>query len=372
MDSERKPHRQKFFAEQAASEKKLREQIEAQIDFAQRAISQTGSRVVAHRLLVLVDLQGMYLALHEWLSARNFPIDDGLILSRFAYLQIKRTFDVVTNHVLASQPVPSREYREFVKNVKIAYQDGRPVSGNANLLKNGIYLNVSPTFELFYAPIDLIRIEKDLSYYSKLGSKFAKDLLEKVRSGIVVRGPMTRDYAAYNDFISCLKLNLEFSKFDEGFFGLNVGWKGLNYFDEKEVDTRIVMRAMDAFYNREADSLTIVSSDQDFMPLHERASDFGVVSYHADLAKMLEDDRIGSRFKTLGNRFFRGGIDPGWPLEILTEAISAPGMNHFQKYVFSEQELRALCDLHNEMNEVQVKLNIDDTGSTTLGMFRPK
>ncbi len=55
-----------------------------------------------------------------------------------------------------------------------------------------------------------------------------------------------------------LMANPEYSKLEEGFFSLYIGPKGLQNFDEKEVDTRVAIRAMDACYNYEAESLGTV------------------------------------------------------------------------------------------------------------------
>src|SRR5699024_8354738 len=79
----------------------------------------------------------------------------------------------------------------------------------------------------------------------------------------------------------------------EGFFGSYVEPKGLQHFDEKEVDIRLSISAMDSLYEGNTNAICIVSSDQDFLPIHERADAFNVMSFQADLAKFREDDKIG-------------------------------------------------------------------------------
>lgn len=315
----------------------------------------------------------MYLALHKWLSGHSFPIEDGLVLSRFAYLQIKRTFEVMTRRVLAMQPMPSADYKALVDSVKVDYIDGRPHLGEElRVASNAVYLNVIPNFELFYAPAPFEDIEWRLLKEARKGSIEAQKQLEQLKQGIIEeKGKFQRDYAAYDDFAACLKDNIEHSKSEAGFFSLYVGPKGVSRFDEKEVDTRIVMRAMDAFHNKEVDSICIVSSDQDFMPLHDRAADVGIVSFQAELAKFLEGDNVGRKLKDLGDRFVQGGIDPTWPLEILLEAVSKPGVDHFERYHLSEAELRGLCELNNEMNDINIEIDLKADGDATFKMTRP-
>jgi hypothetical protein len=39
------------------------------------------------------------------------------------------------------------------------------------------------------------------------------------------------------------------------------------------------------------------------MPLHQRADEFGVSSFQADLAKFMESDKVAKAFKSLEGRF---------------------------------------------------------------------
>ncbi len=60
---------------------------------AQQGIQDVGAKLEIHKVLVLVDLQGIYLSLHKWLRERDFPIEGGLVLSRLAFFQI---YDVLS------------------------------------------------------------------------------------------------------------------------------------------------------------------------------------------------------------------------------------------------------------------------------------
>jgi len=108
------------------------------------------------------------------------------------------------------------------------------------------------------------------------------------------------------------------------------------------------------------------------MPLHRRADDFGVSSFQADLAKFMESDKVGNKLKSLGERFIRGGIDPVWPLDILTEAMSKPDTGHFATHCLSEKELHALCHLYNELNEVKISLDLNSDGKVGIRQHRPR
>jgi hypothetical protein len=174
-----------------------------------------------------------------------------------------------------------------------------------------------------------------------------------------------RDYKANDDFIAKLRANPEYSRSEQGFFCHNVGPNGLRYFGEKEVDTRIVMRAMDVLYNYEADVVCVVSSDQDFLPLSNKAPEFGVKFYQADLAKFGLLDNVGRKIKELGANFLPGRIDPRWPLRVIAEASSFDDYNSNALYMLDEDELRSLCEMHNEMNKIKIAPNFGSDGNVS-------
>ncbi len=363
-----------YLSEKSAAKMKWEKLLNDKLEVIQHAMSVSNSRITPHRLLILVDLQGVYLALHKWLSEQNIPIEDGLIIGRFAHLQIERTSKEVAIRLMRSQPNPTADLKHLFESIEINYVADKPYLGKRlDILKDGTYLDISMNFEMFYAPAPLKEIEWHLMKSARLGSAEAKDQLRKVKSGVITRkGIFERNYRVYDDFVSYLKESTYHSCSQEGFFGYYVGEHGLKNFDEKEVDIRIAIRVMDALHNCEADSICIISSDQDFMPLHARADDFGVASFQADLAKFMENDNIGSKLKGMKERFIRGGIDPSWPLEVLTEAMSKPDIGHFAKHNFSEKELHALCHLHNELNEVKVELDVKSDGKLSMRLHRPE
>lgn len=333
---------------------------------AHQVLKRVGAKIETHNILVLVDLQGMYLGLHSWLSDRKFPIDGGLVLSRIAFFQLLDTFRMIKDHTLSIRGDKVLDFESIVEQI-----EGSKPGDSIDVDLKSTYLRYVPQFELFFAPAPLLDIEWRLRKQAKLGSIEAKNQLNKIQAGILKRPYFERDYAAYSDFVQKLKANPEYSRSQEGFFNYFVGPKGVQLFDEKEVDTRIVIRAMEAFYEHEADSLCIVSSDQDFMPVHKKADDFGINAYQADLAKFQDASGVGRRIKELGKNFIHGRIDPLWPLTIITEAVSLPDIDHQAGYTLSENELCALCDMHNEMNDYHISIKFNENGSAKMNIFKP-
>ncbi len=340
---------------------------------AHLAMSISGSTIKPHRVLILVDLQGVYFGLQRWLSENDVPMDDGAILSNFAHLQIERTGQEIAARVVAAYPAPTYDLKGLLDSIEIEYVEGKAYLGNEpKVATDATYLDFSVSFEMFYAPVPLDDMRWQLKKATNRGSSTARDQLRKIESGVVTRkGVFERNYKAYDDFVSRLKGSFIHARSQEGFFSFYVGDQGLSNFDEKEVDTRIVVRAMDALHNREADSLCIVSSDQDFVPLHSRAEDFGITSFQVDLSKFTEQDRVGRKIRDLKNRFIRCGIDPSWPLQVLLQGVSDPASGLFAEHNYSRDEWDSLCSLHNKLNDTEIELIEDENGKPAIRFFRP-
>lgn len=356
---------------------KAREKVQALFEEKSKvvghAMSISKSTIKPHKVLILVDVQGVYLGLQSWLSENNIPMDDGVLLSTFAHLQIERAGQEIASRVVAAHVAPTYDLKALFDLIEVKYIDGKAYLGSElKVAKDATYLDISMSFEMFYAPAPLKKIEGLLFKAARLGSREAREQLKKVESGIITpRGAFIRDYKAYDDFVSQLKQSPLHARSHEGFFSFYVGDRGLSNFDEKEVDTRIVVRAMDALYKKDADSLCIVSSDQDFMPLHSRAEDFGINSFHVDLSKFTEQDRVGRKIKDLNHRFIRCGIDPSWPLQVLLQGVSAPATGHFADHNYSRDEWNSLCALHNKLNDEKIELTEDENGKLAVRFYRP-
>lgn len=360
-------HHERTFAKPDDGDLKQLRQSRATIErLARDTLKNAAIAVEEHKVLVLVDLQGIYLNLHEWLRERRFPIDDGLLLSRFAFFGFQDVFDAMKAEVLNEGARRLLDFEGLLSQIK----DGK---SGVKIPTGASYVRFVPHFEVFYAPAPLENIEWQLRRYARSGSFEARQQLNAVRDGIVKKvGWFDRDYAAYDDFVAKLKANPEYSKATKGFFSFGVGPRGLKYFDEKAVDTSIVIRAMDAFYDYEADSLCVVSSDQDFVPLKARAESFGVQYYQADLAKFDASHHVGRALKNFGSRFIRGRFSPEWPLRVIIEAVSNSDFGVQQMYKLSEKELSALCELHNSMNDFHISLEHSGDGAASLKLAKPK
>lgn len=337
------------------------------------AMDTSGSVIKPHKVLILVDLQGVYFGLQNWLHENKVPMEDGAILSSFAQAQIERTGKEIASRVVNAHSTPAYDLSKLLDAIEISYIDGKASLGKElKVAKDSTYLDISMFFEMFYAPVPLSNMEWQLKKSASRGNPTAQDQVKKIGSGIVTRkGVFERDYKVYSDFVDNLKQSPLCSGSHKGFFNYYIGPDGLRNFDEKEVDTRIVVRAMDALYKNEADSLCIISSDQDFIPLHEKADEFGVTSYQVDLSKFTEQDRVGKRIKDLKDRFIQCGIDPNWPLQVLLDGLSAPADGHLAKYNFSRAEWDSLCALHNSLNDWNIGLIEDGSGKLSVQLHRP-
>ncbi len=310
-----------------------------------------------HRVLCLVDLQGIYLALTRWLRERDFPLENGLVVSRLAVLLLKSVIQQIEDDVMSSE---AEGAITFERLVDLIYS--KKLTGSRQFES---VTKIEPSIELFYAPAPLKDIAWQLRKEERKGSHEARRQLRDLERGILSVHQTPRDYSVYDDFIKSLMRDPLVSRSEQGFFNFYVGARGLQSFDEKEVDIRIAVRAVDACHASECDALCVVSSDQDFMPLHERCERAGLRSFQADVTR-LSGGWPGRRLKNLGAGFIAAGTKPEWPLRIIIEASRPVGL-----YDLSARELEALCRIHNGMNEVQLGLVPQPDGTMGFKVFRP-
>lgn len=314
--------------------------------------------LVRHKLLVIVDLQGIYLAVMDWLKAAGFGIESGLLVSRFSIFLMQSVMDTIEAAVVAEAGNDAMRFADLEKVIT----DGK----FENLRSLTHVVKFEPAIELFFAPAPLDEIDWQLQKHARYGSVMAAEQLADIRNGIINLHGRERDYRFYEDFIHHLKHDERVTRSERGFFNFYVGPKGLQFIDEKEVDIRIAIRAVDACVDYEADSICIISSDQDFIPLHERCRKAGVQTYQADVAKFASPDKVGRKIRELGVHFIPTGIAPDWALRAITEAC-AP----FAFYRLSMTEFEGLCRIHNDLNEVQIAPHVAADGTVGLRMYRP-
>lgn len=145
---------------------------------ARHAMSVSNSKIKPHKTLILVDVQGVYLGLQSWLSENNVPMDDGVILGSFAHLQIERVGQEVASRVVAAHAGPTYDLKELFDSIKIDYVDGKAYLDNEPIVAmDATYLEISMSFEMFYAPVPLKQIEGYLFKAAKSGSREAREQL---------------------------------------------------------------------------------------------------------------------------------------------------------------------------------------------------
>jgi hypothetical protein len=137
-------------------------------------------------------------------------------------------------------------------------------------------------YEWFFAPFPKDNLEKIIGWklkdaWSKKDTQSIKrlqNLLDDAGNSRVSIYGEERDYSIYDDFIREIadqKRRREANaRLHHGTYKYFVSGTGVNYFNEKQVDTLICIRAMECLYDHEADSVCIVSTDTDFLPLFHR------------------------------------------------------------------------------------------------------
>lgn len=336
------------------------------------ALAQSNSRVIEFEALALVDLQGIYLRLHEVLSGINFPIESGAVIGKLATLQINEVFNEIPRAIQKRCGSNVGILSDLFDEIKIETVGGKSyLAEQLRVIKSGTYLNVRPAFEVFYAIPPFDRIKWGLEGEARKGNREARSQLEKLKSGILRTSFSERDYKYYSDFVEAVKTNVNCRGSGQGFFTWGVGSKGVERFDEKEVDARITIRAMEALYEKHAEALCIVSSDQDFIPIKEKCEKFGVQFFWADAAKFMANARVGREIEGLSDNFIRGKLKPEWPLEILCDFIAPGEESGYWLAGIGEREARALASFHNTMNDYKVHIAVGEEGRMNLEVSQP-
>lgn len=336
------------------------------------ALQHANAEVVEFKALALVDLQGIYLGLQKALDGINFPIESGAIIGRMGALQISTVFVEIQQAI--KQKLGNRVgiLQEVYDEVKVELVEGKAYLTQApSVVQDGKYLHVEPAFEVFYATPPLAELEWPLGQEGRRGSVEAREQLRLLKTGMIRHPNFDRDYRFFSEFVDAVKGDPRCRGYAEGFFSWRVGPKGLQYLDEKGVDTSIVIRAMEALYEKHADVLCIISSDQDFIPVKEKCEKFDVQFFQKDAAKFFSGTYVGKAITKLGDNYIAGTFKPEWPLEILTEHLR-PGSDggHLLDGI-TEKEALALASFHNAMNDYKINLAQLHDGSFQIIISRP-
>lgn len=336
------------------------------------ALKNANAEVVELSVLALVDLQGVYLRLHDVLSKIEFPIESGAVIGRLALLQINSIFGEIKQIFRKKYGAQVGILQDLYDSIEIELVDGKAyLAKELNTLKDGKYLNINPSFEVFYALPPLAEIDFHLRREARNGSNQAKRQLELIKEGRIALPNFERDYRYFSDFLRTVKSHPNCAGSSEGFFSWMVDHKGLSRWDEKGVDTEIVIRAMEALYEKSADVLCVISSDQDFIPLSTRCEKFGVEFVQKDAAKFFSGTHVGREIRKLGDNYIAGTFNPDWPVEILTECMRPVKHGGFELSGLTDREARALVGLHNQMSEYKINLESSVGSGLLIAVERP-
>lgn len=288
------------------------------------------------KTIFLIDVQGIYLALIEWMGEKGIPVAGGELLSRFAV------------HLLsvAMLEVEDRERLELDPKA-IDYEDLYLACYRKDRKKLEFVEAVNRLLgdlELFFAPFPLKEVKAHLSKRMLNGKniQLRKDT-DAVENGIVKLPWGERNYRFYDKFVADIKDGFDVRRMEKGFFNFYVNAQGLKYCDEKEVDIRIAIRAMDIAIGGEAEAICIVSSDQDFMPLHDRCRDAGLRTYHADVAKFSKQANVGRKIRELGADAIAVVIPKDLAWRIIQEYVTSPSL-----LSLTPDQYKALWNVHCE------------------------
>ena len=127
-------------------------------------------------------------------------------------------------------------------------------------------------------------------------------VLEQARRSEITLFNKVRDYSIYADFIEKIAKRMSHPEnqeiYHKGKYNFFVSDEGLRYFDEKQVDTLICIRAMEILLNYEADVVCIVFSDTDFVPLLYRFKQ-AEMSIYQSYAVSVKDRRLAKEHQLL-------------------------------------------------------------------------
>lgn len=336
------------------------------------ALEHARAKVVEFRALGLVDLQGLYLQLYKVLTGINFPLESGLVIGKFAALQINEIFREIPLIVQRKYGQKVGILKDLIDEIRIETINGKSYLKQApKVLQDGIYVDVQPSFEVFYALPDMSKIAWHLRREANKGSAVAKSQLRAIESGILRTKHFERNYKHFPEFVNLVKGDEYCNGSEEGFFSYMVNADGLNRFDEKEVDVRIALRAMESLYEKQTDALCIISSDQDFIPIKGKCDKHGVEFFQADSSKFVDGEHVGKKIVDLSESFIRGTFKPEWPFTVLSEFIRPKSECGSGRIGLTKNEVRALVSFHNMINEWKIEIVTSRDGKEELRISRP-
>ncbi|MBB1492899.1 NYN domain-containing protein [Paracoccus sp. MC1854] len=281
---------------------------------ARELVASPSVRYECRKTIFLIDLYGIYLRVTEWMAENRVPITTGELPSRIAAFLLWNAMEEVRKREQAEISFSGMDFQKLVGEFLFRREEDVPTADSVT--------HLDMRWELFYAHSPLKEIKRILKTTRSLDPSLERKLAN-LRKGIVETPYGTRDYRVYDDFIARLSSWLTARCAEPGFYNIRVNRGGV-CLDEKEVDIRIAIRAMDIMAGNEADAVCIVSSDQDYMPLHVRIKEAGLKTYHADVAKFDMPDNIGRKIRGMGDDAIHVRMTPDIPHDLIKQYVQPP------------------------------------------------
>jgi len=249
------------------------------------------------------------------MRAKDVPISDRELPSRLAGHLLWDTMEMIRERERKELDSIGMDFDKLVREFMCSREGETPTANHVTRL--------DMRWELFYAPSPVEEVRQRLEGWPRKGTDQQR-ALEDLSRGVIHTPYGPRDYGIYDDFIAQLGDWLAAKHSDPGFYGIRIDRNQVSL-SEKEVDIRIAVSAMDIMAGCEADSICIVSSDQDYMPLHERVRDVGLNTYQADVAKFAMHGNVGKKIRDLDG-FIAARMTSGLFWNLIQEHVTSPQM----------------------------------------------
>lgn len=280
------------------------------------------------KTLFLVDVYGIFLRVTDWMRKNDIPVTTSDLPIRYAVELLMIAADGVRKRENGQLSIEGLDYDDLVNQIYTESHDESATITAVTRIQQG--------WELFFAPAPIEEIKHRAERASKQNIVWEKFLTD-AKQGVVNTEHGRLDYRIYDDFTEGLAEFLGAKIAEKGFYRVHIDQhKGTVGLSEKEVDIRIAIRTMDFATSGEGAAICIVSSDQDYMPLHDRCKDSGISAYHSDVAKFDMHHNIGRRIKEMEhdhvlvsieeeihNGIIAEHLEPKGPLTLTSEQYSA-------------------------------------------------
>ncbi|WP_306755256.1 NYN domain-containing protein [Paracoccus actinidiae] len=305
------------------------------LQLARDYVASPSVRFARRKTVALIDLYGIYRGVTQWMGKHDVPPTTAELPARIAGHLLWSAMRQVREREQQELPFSGRDFDSLVGNFMITMEGQDAPNPDC-------VTELDMRWELFYAPSPLKQVERALIARRRHIPDIDRKL-ERLQTGVIDTQHEQRDYRIYDDFIHELTTWLGARNEQPGFYNIIVKPQVV-CLDEKEVDIRLAIRAMDIMAGNEADAICIVSSDQDYMPLHERVRDAGLNTYHADVAKFDNPRNIGRRIQGMDEQAIQARMTKEITGVLIQEYVGSPQMLHL-----TSEQYSALWRIHHEL-----------------------